>query len=56
MLTLNQIENGRLTYEDNSGVSESGTTLELICFFLSILECYMCVFLTGWYGVRNWNR
>lgn len=25
MLTLNQIENGRLTYEDNNGVSRSVT-------------------------------
>ena len=56
MLTLNQIENGRLTYEDNNGVSESNSALEKFECSLLILECHMCMFLTGWYCIRNWNR
>ena len=54
MLTLNQIENGRLTYEDNNGVSELTLHLKNECILF--LECNMCMFLTGWYCIRNWNR
>jgi hypothetical protein len=55
MLTLNQIENGRLTYEDNNGVSFLILEDSMRMFLSQILECYMCMFFTRWYCVRNWN-
>lgn len=52
MLSLNQIENGRLTYEDHSGVDWFEFALKIFDF-RDIVECHLRVFFTGWKCPRH---